>query len=421
MRHLVALPVLLLSLSGACGAGDEPAPWKAPAPAEVVYGSIKERAAASPGAGADVATVVAVQNAFTLRLLAAMRPSAGDRNLAIGPYSIHQVLAMLFAGARGTTADEMKTALGFQLPVEQFHAAMNALDLELGSRGDAVTLAIANRTFAQKGQPFLPAFLDVLTRDYGAPLAVADFAGDPEKARGTVNDWVKQATREKISELLPPGTVTRDTMLVLANAMYLDAPWKNKLDATQTAPAPFTLIDGAKIDVPTMHAEGSFASASSASWQAIELPYRGDKLAMVVVVPRDLRTFEAQLTPDGLIAIVGSLRAQDKTRLAMPKFTFSFHASLVQALEDLGLASLFAHPDLSGVTGDVGPFVQALEHEVFIKVNEAGTEASAATAAVEAEDSEGPAIAVDRPFLFVIRDRPTGAILFVGRVLDPTR
>jgi serpin B len=411
--------LLILLLASACG-GDKPgasAP-PLPEPPEVVYGSVKARDTSGKAGGAEFKAVIGAQNAFGLRLLAALREGEPSRNLAVSGYSINQVLGMLYAGAAGTTAEEMKTALGWDMPAAQFHAAMNALDLELRSRRTDVTLNIANRVWGQKGLALLPTFLDVLTRDYGAPLAVTDFAGDAETARATINDWVKSSTGDKIPELFPAGSIKSNTILALVNALYLDAPWKYKFDPKQTRMSPFTRLDSSTVTVEMMHYDEFLPTAGGQEWSAVELPYQGDELSMVVIVPEDLPRFEARLTPELLGEIVGQIK-DGGVHLSFPKFTFSFHAALRKPLEGMGLASLFTGADFSGITGSSGPSVDAFEHEVYLDVDENGTKAAAATGAALA-DSHGPTVSVDRPFLFAIRDKPTGALLFVGRVVDPS-
>jgi serpin B len=279
-----------------------------------------------------------------------------------------------------------------------------------------VTLALASRVWAQRGLPVEGNFLDLLTRHYGAPLAVTDFASDAERARAEINDWVAQATAGKIPELFPGGTIHSQTALALVSALYLHAPWKYKFNPQATQLRPFTRHDGVSTEVPTMHFDDFLPSGRGVDWQAVELPYRGDELSMVVIAPRDLRALEARLTPETLEQMFKDIEPGG-IHLSLPRWTFSFHTSLVPALKGLGLTSLFEGADLSGIApGLVG--VEHVEHEVFVKVDEEGTEAAAATgAAVPA--SHGPTVTVDRPFLFVIRDRLTGAILFLGRVTDP--
>lgn len=415
MRLRLVCPLLALL---ACAGGGEKAADPLPEPSEVVYGSVKTRDTSGKASGADFQAVIKAQNAFAVRLLASLRESEPARNVAVSGYSINLVLGMLYAGAAGATADEMKRALDWQMPPAQLHTAMNALDLELRSRRGEITLNVANRVWAQRGLSLLPAFLDVLTRDYGAPLAVADFAGASEAARAAINDWVSRSTESKIEELFPAGSIDGNTVLALVNALYLDAPWKYKFDPMRTRQAPFKRLDGTTVSVEMMHYDEFLPSAWGQEWSAVEIPYQGDELSMVVIVPEDLRRFEARLTPELLGQVLGAIK-DGGIHLSMPKVRFSFHSSLRPALEGLGLGSLFAGADFSGITGSAGLSVQSFEHEVFLDVDENGTKAAAATGAALA-DSHGPTVSVDRPFLFAIRDKPTGALLFLGRVVDPS-
>jgi serpin B len=432
MRKRFLLVASLLSAMTACDNGGDgsipgpggkiwppplPPPVDPPQPPEVVYGSVKERDRSGKADGAQFTAVVAAQKALAVKLFNALRVEHAERNVAVGSYSINQVLGMLYAGARGVTAQEMQTALGWTMPADALHATLNALDLEILSRRPEVDLSIANRTWAQRGLPLQTEYLDVLTRHYGAPVAVADFSGAADDARASINDWVKRATGDKIAELFPAGSIDGNTRLVLANAMYLYAPWKYKLDPRATRPFPFNLLDGTRVDVDMMHYNEFLPSSAGADWRAVELPYRGDELSMVVIVPANFRDFEARLTPELLDDITGKLK-HGGIHLALPRVKFSFHTSLNATLTGMGMGSLFAGADFSGITGAPGLTVAAVEHEVFLKVDEEGTAAAAATGASLAA-SHGPSVTADRPFLFLIRDRLTGAILFMGRVLDP--
>jgi serpin B len=417
---LARAPLLLIAvLLASCGSDPAPPP-PPPEPAEVLYGTIKERDRSGKADGADFTALVRAQNAFALSLLSALRDLEPEKNLAVSGYSVHQVLAMLHAGAAGTTAEELGRVLGAGLPPERLHATLNALDLELRTRGDDVTLAIANRVWAQKGLPVLPAFLDHLTRHYGAPMAVTEFAAAPEAARAAINDWIRRATGDKIPELFRGGSINAQTRLVLANALYLDAPWKYKLRAG-TEKQPFERLDGTSVPVPMMYHDDFLPSAADyqAGWAAVELPYRGEELAMVVIAPLDLRRFESRLTLEQLEDIFAKIK-HGGIHLSIPRFKFSFHASLKETLMKLGLPSLFGAADLSGITGKPELSVEHFEHEVFVDVDEEGTKAAAASGAA-LPLSHGPTVDVRRPFLFAIRDRLTGALLFLGRVVDPSQ
>lgn len=384
-------------------------------PPNTLKAAVQSRQLSPAVGGRDLTSLVAGNTAFALELFAVLREASPTENMALGPYSISQALAMLYAGARGETATAMAEALHFGVDVSRFHPTFNGLDLELLSRNSDILLRNANQAWVRTGVEPNPEYLDVLTDSYGAPLAAIDF-GAPESARATINGWVADVTEEKIPELFPAGTIAGNTVMVLTNAMYMDAPWKYQLDPRSTAPGPFTLLDETSVQVDTMHYDEFLPSAAGEGWQAVELPYVGDEVSMVVVVPDNLEAFEAELTPERLDAMLEALR-NGGIHLSLPRFTFRYQAALEPALRELGLGTLFDGPDLSGMgIGDVA--VSAVQHEAFIEVDEEGTRAAAATG-VAVNDSHGPSVAVDRPFLFFIVDQPTRSVLFLGRVLDP--
>jgi serpin B len=409
---LTRAALLALASLAACDSGEggqRAAPR--PRPAEVLLGELTERDTKPHVDGRDLTQLVADNTAFALEMYANLAAANPGKNVTIGPYSISQAMAMLYAGARGATAAEMRETLHFSVDVERFHQTFNGLGLELLSRDGDITLRIANQLWAQTGFRPPNEFLDVMTRDYDAPLAVLDFASDAEGARGRINQWVASATEEKIAELFPAGSIASNTVLVLANAMYMDAPWKYQFDPAHTRPSPFRLLDGSQAMVDMMHYDEFLPSAYDPGWQAVELPYRGDEVSMIAVVPEDFAAFEASLTPARLSDIVGAIR-DGGIHLSFPRFTFSFHSSLVEPFKQLGA------PDLSGI--GAGLHVAAIEHEAYIQVDEEGTKAAAATGVAVAE-SHGPTVNFDRPFFFFIIDRPTRSLLFLGRVLDPRK
>ncbi len=258
-----------------------------------------------------------------------------------------------------------------------------------------------------------------MSRSYGAPIASADFRTDPEAARQAINRWAAERTRDRIPQLFPQGTIDSTTALVLANAVYLNAEWSLPFNPDNTKQEAFTKLDGTSVSVPVMHFNEYLPTAMGEGWMAAEIPYSGDELSMVVVVPQDLKGFEATLDRAKLDQVFSKLKSGG-IHLSLPRFSFSFHTSLVQSLKALGMSSAFGpEADFSAMTNADGHFVAAVEHESFIKVDEKGTEAAAATGSAMAS-SHGPTITATRPFLFAIRDKATGALLFLGRVLDPS-
>jgi serpin B len=386
------------------------------------------RLPASPG---DATSAAGAINAFGLELYRAAR--FGTDNAVISPASIALALGMTRAGARGTTATELDAVL--HAVASPDHAGwLNALDQALVSRNglftDAagvsheVTLRIANAPFAQVGYPIEDAYLQALAADYGSGLRLVDYAGDTERARGQINGWVDAQTDHRIPQLVKPGLVTPLTRLTLVNAIYLKAPWATPFDPTDTKVGSFTRPDGAKVRVPFMSMTyGCCTYASGPDWQAVDKAYLGDALSLTLILPRDLAAFTASLSPARLQQIVGALDFHF-VALSLPKFSIESETSLAAVLKGLGMSAAFdpATADFSGITSYERLHVGAVVHQADISVDEVGTEAAAATAVEEGGMGGGPPTPVrfDRPFLFALRDRQTGAVLFLGQVTDPS-
>jgi len=422
--HSAFMVVVLVALVG-CGG----IPGMQQAQGESVR-SNKPRASAPEVAAPDLADLVGGNSAFAFDLYQALRKK--DGNLFYSPYSISLALAMTYAGARGETERQMAGALHFVLPQEWLHPAFNSLDQALASRGQGAQgqdgkgfrLNVVNAIWGQQGYQFLPAFLDLLAENYGAGLRVLDFASAPEEARTTINEWVSEQTEDRIKDLIPQGAVDALTRLVLTNAIYFNAAWADAFEAAQTQDGPFHLLDGGEVSVPLMRQTGGFGYAEGEGYQAVELPYDGRELAMVVLLPRagEFERFESALDAGRVEQIVGSLEYQ-QVRLTMPRFEFESGFSLKEALAAMGMAEAFSEQaDFSGMTGRRDLFISEVVHKAFVSVDEAGTEAAAATAVImklTAAVEEPVEVTMDRPFIFLIRDLETGAILFVGRVVEP--
>ena len=364
---------------------------------------------------ADATALAEGNTAFALSLYATLKTLPG--NIVFSPASISLALAMTYAGARSATAAQMAAALVFTLPPERLHPAMNALSQALGARA-----TLANDLWVDRAQKLEPAFLDTLAQNYGAGIQLVDIGGAPEAARLTINRWVADQTAGRIGDLLPPGLVTAVTRLVLTNAVYLNAAWKTPFSGP-TMSYPFHRADGSEVNVPMMLGKTGFAMTGGAGYRAAELEYADGALSMVVIVP-DLGTFaefESVLTPAVLASILDGL-APATDGLLLPRWTFSLAVSLGDTLANLGMPDAFSpsYADFSGMDGTRDLFIRDVVEEAFISVTEQGTEAGAATGVVVATHAALAALAVDRPFLFVIRVRPTGALLFAGRVVDPS-
>jgi serpin B len=378
----------------------------------------------------DLSETVAGLGSFTFDLYQAIRGTEG--NLFYSPLSVSMALAMTYAGARGETARQMQDTLHFTLGQQELHPAYNALDQELASReelpypdeGDGFRLRIANALWGQVGFSFQTEFLDLLATNYGAGLRLLDFSSAPEDSRLVINDWVERQTVGRVEDLLPFGSITRLTRLVLTNAIYFKAAWSVPFDEEYTADGGFTLLDGTAVTVPLMHQSQTLLYAAGSGYEAVELPYQGAQVSMLIVVPQggEFDSFEADLTAGSIEPILGELDARVVT-LAMPRFTFTATLDLKQELSALGMASAFGpQADFTGMHAAGELMITDVFHKAFVAVDEAGTEAAAATAVVVGETAvpEQVSLTINRPFIFLIRDIPTGAILFVGRVLDPT-
>jgi serpin B len=377
----------------------------------------------------NIAELVAGNAGFALNLYQELKGEEG--NLFYSPYSISLALAMTYAGARGETERQMAQTLGFSLPQERLHPAFNALDLELLSRSqtegqdtEGFRLNIANSIWGQTGYTFLPDFLEVLGRNYGAGMRLLDFMSEPEDSRLVINDWVSRETEGKIEDLIPPGAISTFTRLVLANAIYFNAAWAFAFPEDTTREGIFHLLDGGEKTASMMSQTETFRHASGSGYQAVELPYKGFRLSMVVLLPDSgmFQEFEASLDAGRLDAILGDLR-QAEIRLSMPKFTFESAFSLKEILPLMGMTDAFSgQADFSGMDGTRNLLISDVLHKAFVAVDEAGTEAAAATAVIvigTGIPAEPIPFTVDRPFIFFIRDIETGTVLFVGRVLNP--
>jgi serpin B len=294
-----------------------------------------------------------------------------------------------------------------------------------------MTLHVANRLFGEKTTTFEAPFVAEIKNAYGAPFVPMNFIGDPSGSRTIVNDWVAKTTEKRITDLLPEGAITGDTRLVLANAIYFDADWSHAFESHATQPLSFA-TGGETHDVPAMRMIERERFYSDESVRAIELPYKGGSASMLVVLPeaRDgLTEFEANLTPERIDAIAAGAKFKDVS-ISLPKFDMHPGArSLKDTLEGLGMKRAFGgEANFTGMSTDPKAKL-ALDdvfHKAFIKVDEKGTEAAASTAVLVAAASamamptKVESFVADHPFLFFVRDQASGAILFAGRVDDPT-
>jgi serpin B len=375
----------------------------------------------------------------------------GDENLCISPYSIDSALAMTFAGADGETRTEMARVLHFpndasvpasfsalQRSLEQMSAKTTELvkdSKKFGGPSEPITLNITNRLFAQKGYHFREAFLSLIKQNFGGAFEPLDFVADPAGATERINKWVADQTRDRIRDLIPGGALDKTTRLVLANALYLKAPWANEFSQNSTQPEPF-FVRGAPVDVPMMRkTDKNFGYARREGFTVISVPYVGNELQLLVLMPDDidgLRGLETKLSGD-MFAAFAKLEKRD-IDLHLPKFKLEPPTiTLAEKFEALGMKTAFDKPQGSANFDKIAPrtpndylYISQIFHKTFIAVDEKGTEAAAATAvammAGSALRSPPPPpieVKVDRPFVYAIQHVPSGVCLFLGRVSDP--
>ena len=350
-------------------------------------------------------------------------------NLFFSPYSISEALALLSAGADGSTRKEMLDALHWTLPPDRLAAAFGAQVLLIdGAAPDGAVVSVANGIWYQRGHEPNAPFLETARRDYRSAVREADFTGDVSIPQREINDWVGGKTAGKIPDLFPDGALTHSTRLVLANAIYFKARWAQPFNPRHTAPRPFFTAVGQSVMAPTMARTARFRTTGADACDLLELPYSGGGLSMVILLPRTrdgLPALEQQLGEAALSRWLAALDQAGSQELdvTLPRFKLAFSAELTKSLAQLGVVTAFVPggADFSPIDGGRDLYVSTVIHKAFVDVNEEGTEAAAATgigiksAAVQMSRS----FRVDHPFLFLIRDTSTGSLLFLGRIVDP--
>jgi len=435
MRTIPALSLLLSLTALACSSSAPPEPPGAVNTDECsdankpgcVVTSGAERITSPDVPSGDLDALVEGNTAFAADMYKALRSEPG--NFFYSPHSISSALAMTWAGAKGQTETDMAKTLHFTLPQAQLHPAWNELDLALASRGQGASgsdgqgfrLNVANAVWGQVGYPFQQPFLDVLGLHYGAGMHVVDYVNGADEALALINGWVEKKTEGKIKDILAPSSIDSSTRLVLTNAVYFNAAWQTPFKEENTQDAPFTTGDGSSVEVPMMQGFVEANYVQGSDFAAVELPYDGNELSMVLILPNDLDGFEGSIDTR-LGEVTGGL-TEHLVDTKMPRFKFESKFSLVKPLESLGMGVAFTDAaDFSGINGTGGLVISDVIHQSFVSVNEAGTEAAAATAVIVGETSapQPAAITFDKPFIFFIRDIATKQVIFVGRVTDPS-
>ena len=369
----------------------------------------------------DTQSVVNGNNAFALDLYAELK--SADGNLFFSPFSISTALAMTYAGARGNTADQMAKALHFTLGHDRLHPAIGAIlkDLHADKKLRRYQLDAASALWVQKGYVFLPEFLQLAAKNYGAAAKEVNFA-DTEPTRTLINDWTRQQTQDKIKDLVNQGDLKRTSLLVLTDAIYFSGDWIYKFELGKTKETPFTLLSARLARATMMQQVGDFNAATTDAFILLELPYGKRDLSMLILLPKKLNGLpgiEKSLTPDVLAEAIAGMTKR-MVSIILPKFAVASELELTDALKALGMTDAFGRADFSGIDGSRLLTISRIRHKAIIDVHEKGTEAAAATAVVT---EMGAAAMInfraDHPFLFIIRDNRTGLFLFIGRVMDP--
>jgi serpin B len=368
-------------------------------------------------------------NAFAIELYQKLKNTEG--NLFFSPYSISTALAMTYAGARGNTEKQMAATMHFDPDQRKFHAAFGEFQNHINDyekKGD-VKLEVANSLWLQKDYAFLPAFLEE-TKKYDAGLNYVNFISETEKARLAINTWIEKKTNDKIQNLIVPGMLDAATRLVLANAIYFKGKWAVPFDSSATKNMPFYVQSDDSVTVPMMCIRGhEFGFMENSDNQCLEMPYAGNDLSMFVILPKKrngLNVFEKTFNKTNLIFWTKHIY-KEKVLVFFPKFKILKSFSLAQELSSMGMHDAFSGAaDFSGMTGVKDLHISDVIHKAFVDVNEEGTEAAAATAVIMARGARSqmmpkipPTFRADHPFIFLIRDNHSGAILFMGRIIDP--
>lgn len=366
-------------------------------------------------------------NRFALQLYQKLRTSG--ENLFFSPYSISSALAMTYSGARGDTATQMAETLHFPIEQDALHPAFANLAThfqDIQANGN-VTLNIANALWIQQGFDLLDAFVHVIKEHYQAGVFQVNFQEAHEEIRAEINAWVAEQTNQKIKDLLAPGTLSALTRLVLTNAIYFKGNWATQFDKEQTQEESFWLTPEKDVKLSMMYRRGSFKYAKDERIQVLQLPYAGEEISMVILLPRakdGLADMETQFTLEDLTRWIdqSSLR---EVEVLLPKFTLTSQFSLADTLKAMGMSVAFSeNADFSGMEASKSLSISDVIHKAFVEVNEEGTEAAAATAVIigvtsVAEPQPIPVFRADHPFMFLIRDNQNGSLLFCGRIMNP--
>lgn len=422
MKTLMPITALCMLLA-ACGADEKDR--SNPELVYTTYQSTLARDLTPDINNAQFEQLVLDNNRFALDLFQQLRAGT-DQDIVASPLSISTTLAMTYAGAGGATKQQMTQALQFNQDDALLHAGFNQLlaamenrNLPATDKSEALNIQIVNAIWPALGSVPAAKFLDTLAVNYGEGVYALDYRNEPEASRKVINDSVAEWTGGYITDLLPQGAITSLTEVVLTNTIYLKAPWKSPFSEQQTHPAAFTNLDGSVSSVDTMMNQADVYHATQNNAEILILPFRGDELEMAFIIPSEGNYSNYLDQTVDMETLTGQLEAaqQISAVVRLPKFKHEFEASLVGPMQSLGMVDAFgdtANFTAMGLSEDLR--LTAIQHKAIVEVDEGGVVAAAATAAVGGTTSVPTPINVDRPFIYLIRDRTTGAILFLGTV-----
>ena len=418
---LFALIASVLLLSGCSQNGDNgmetPTPTQTPTPAQTP--------------AMNLSGVAGANSQFAFELYSRYAPE--DGNIHFSPYSISTALAMTYEGARGETAEEIRSVFHFPADDGERRGGYRQIYEGMNAPGKNYSLSTANALWAQNGYPFLASYFSTISEYYNGNATNLDFRGDTEGSRLTINKWVEERTEDRIKELLKPGMLDSSTRLVITNAVYFMGKWERPFGNATSGE--FRVSPGNAVTADMMRLSDSvcddmrFNYAEDENAQIIELPYEGGEVSMLVLLPKEdgISQLEQSLSAEGLEGLKGRMELAEMGRVELPRFKFETEYDLTGTLPAMGMGKAFepGQADFSGMDGTRNLYIGLVVHKAFIQVNETGTEAAAATAVVIRATSipnapPKPSFVADHPFIFVIQQRETGNILFMGRISDPT-
>ncbi len=372
---------------------------------------------------AGIHSVVLANNRFAFDMFHELNGKNKNENIFYSPYSISSAFAMVYEGARGRTRDEIKSVFHFP-DYAELRPNFAKIYNDINGYGGVNT---GNAIWVQKDFHLLENYTDAIKRYYGGKAMNLDFVHEPEKSRLTINRFIERKTSGKIKDLIPSGFVDENMRVVITNSIYFNKKWKWKFDPKLTKESDFFIAPNnvTKVQMMCMHPEDAkFNYTNLGYMKIIELPYKGNEMSMIILLPENGRMGEVEnnLTVENFNNWTSQMRETKLNEICIPKFEMNTKYFMKKYLLDMGIKSAFSDADFSGMDGNKDLFISFVIHQAYVKVDESGTEAAAATAVgVKLTVANEEAFNANHPFIFVIVDKKTGEILFVGKVTNPSK